>query len=149
MGRARTGLTAAFALLALSACAVTVKPGDPVAVSENVEVSETTTAAPDVEVSGYPLPQGQSTELFTGKTGKVSVKVGDVLVVQRTLEVRQRPDKAVLVLAEARTNGKLVFQAVAAGRTSLYTSDPKRAACTTKGCPPGASAPTSVTVEVG
>ncbi|CRK56487.1 hypothetical protein [Alloactinosynnema sp. L-07] len=142
MGRSRTGLIAALGcLLALAGCGGTETPADPVAVS-------TTTPSPDVKPSGYQLPQGESTELFTGKTGTVTVKVGDVLVVQRTREVRQRPDRTVLVLAESRADGKLVFQAIAAGRTSLYTEDPRRAPCSSTPCPPGVGAPPSVTVEV-
>jgi ABC-type glycerol-3-phosphate transport system substrate-binding protein len=144
MGRPRTRLIGALAcLLILTACGTT-EPGK----LDTTTATATTTTTADVRPSGYSLPQGKRTELYTGKTGTVSVSVGDVLVVQRTREVRQRPDAAVLILAESRDDGKLVFQAVAPGRVSLYTDDPHRAPCSSTPCPPSASAPTSVTIEV-
>ncbi|WP_436499048.1 hypothetical protein [Actinokineospora sp. HUAS TT18] len=144
MGRTRTGLIA-LACLALAGCGVTVKPGVPESVTS---VSEPTTTTESPKVSGYPLPQGKSTELYSSTTS-VKVKVGDVIVVQRTREVGQHPDPAVLVPAEAdESRGKLIFQAVGPGKVTLYTADPVRAKCTTTPCPPGTSAPPRATIEV-
>ncbi|MGH3862622.1 hypothetical protein [Actinokineospora sp.] len=145
MGSARTRLTGALlGLLTLTACA-TVDSGEPIP-AKTTPPPTTTTAAP--QTHGYRLPQGEQIVLHTGKAGAVSMKVGDTLVVQRTREVGQHPDTAVLTLAESREDGKLVFQATGPGRTTLYTEDPRRAACTSDPCPPGAGAPPSVTVEV-
>lgn len=142
MGRPWTSLTGALLALLLSACA-TVDPGKP------VPTQATTTPSSEPRTHGYRLPQGVQTVLHTGKTGKVSLMVGDTLVVQRTREVGQHPDAAVLTLAEARDDGKLVFQATGPGRTTLYTEDPRRVVCDSEPCPPGVSAPPSVIVEVG
>lgn len=145
MGRPRTRLTGALlGLLILSACA-TVDPGEPIP-AKTTAPPTTTSDAP--KTHGYPLPQGEQLVLHLGKTGTVSMKVGDTLVVQRTREVGQHPDPTVLTLAESRDDGKLVFQATGTGRTTLYTEDPRRAACKSDPCPPGVSAPPTVTIEV-
>lgn len=146
MGRSRTRLTGALlTLLTLTACATT-QPGDPTPARTTAQPTTTST---EPRAHGYRLPQGEQTVLHTGKTGTVSMKVGDTLVVQRTREVGRHPDAAVLTLAESREDGKLVFQATGTGRTTLYTEDPRRAACKSDPCPPGVGAPPSVTVEVG
>lgn len=149
MGRTRTRLTGALlVLLTLTGC------GSPtvelVPVSERPRPTTTTTSpAEEPQTHGYRLPQGQQIVLHTGKTGTVTMKVGDTLVVQRTREVGQHPDAAVLALAESRDDGKLVFQATGTGKTTLYTEDPPAAGpCKSTPCPPGRAAPPTVTIEV-
>ncbi|SDI10705.1 hypothetical protein SAMN05192558_101601 [Actinokineospora alba] len=146
MGRPRTRLTGALlCLLTLTACATT-QPGEPTPARTT---TQPTTTSAEPQTHGYQLPQGEQIVLHLGKTGTVKMKVGDTVVVQRTREVGQHPDTAVLTLAESREDGKLVFQATGTGKTSLYTEDPRPAApCKSDPCPVGRPAPPRVTIEV-